>query len=172
MSTNSAGILLFRYIANDLQVMLVHPGGPFWAKKNDGAWSIPKGLFEDGEMPLEAAKREFNEETGFAVDGEFIELGTIKQPSKKVVYAWALEQDLDVTQIRSNTFDLEWPMKSGKIQKYPEIDKGQWFELEEAKKKILKGQSGFIDNLVEKLGYVLPDKKVEISNEPIQGSLF
>ena len=153
MSTPSAGILLFRYQNSKLEVMLVHPGGPFWAKKDDGAWSIPKGLFAEGEKPLEAAKREFKEETGFDIDGEFIELGELKQPSGKIVQAWAFEKDLDVTKIESNTFELEWPMNSGTIRKYPEIDKGQWFGISPAKKKILKGQVGFIDVLLKKLNY-------------------
>lgn len=151
MSVHSGGILLFKYVGNKLNVMLVHPGGPFWAKKDEGAWSIPKGIFEEGEEPLAAAKREFKEETGFDVDGEFIELGEIKQPSKKIVLVWAMEKDIDVTKIKSNVFSLEWPKNSSKIKEYPEIDKGRWFGIEEARKKILKGQAGFIDRLIEKL---------------------
>lgn len=153
MSTHSAGILLFRYKNSKLEVMLVHPGGPFWVKKDNGSWSIPKGLFEEGETPLEVAKREFKEETGFDIDGEFIELGELKQPSGKIVQAWAFEKDLDVTEIESNTFELEWPMNSGNIRKYPEIDRGQWFGISQARRKILKGQVGFIDVLVKKLDY-------------------
>lgn len=131
--------------------MLVHPGGPYWAKKDKGAWSIPKGLVEENEPPLEAAKREFKEETGFAVAGDFVELGALKQPSKKIVHAWALEKDLDITKIVSNTFELEWPKNSGVIKKYPEIDRGVWFEIGEAKLKILQGQQKFLDILADLL---------------------
>ena len=157
---------MFRHIDGRLQVMLVHPGGPFWAKKDEGAWSVPKGLFEENEVALEAAKREFTEETGFDVDGEFIELGELTQPSKKIVHAWALERDMDVTKIKSNTFALEWPTNSGNIKDYPEIDKGQWFDIDEAKKKILKGQVGFIDRLIERAKYVLPAAGTESSTDP------
>jgi predicted NUDIX family NTP pyrophosphohydrolase len=153
MSTHSAGILLFRYKDSKLEVMLVHPGGPFWAKKDNGSWSIPKGLFDEEETPLEVAEREFKEETGFDIDGEFIQLGELKQPSGKIIQAWAIEKDLDITKIKSNNFELEWPTNSGKIRKYPEIDRGQWFGISQAKKKILKGQVSFIDVLLKKLKY-------------------
>lgn len=172
MSVHSGGILLFKYIDGRLQVMLVHPGGPFWAKKDEGAWSISKGLFEENEVALEAAKREFKEETGFDVDGEFIELGEIKQPSKKIVHAWALERDADVTKIESNTFTLEWPKNSGNVKEYPEIDKGEWFDIDEAKRKILKGQVEFIDRLRERLKYVPPQGGNESFSDPEQGFLF
>ena len=151
MSIRSAGILLYRFNEGKLLVMLVHPGGPFWAKKDDGAWSIPKGIYEEGENSLDAAKREFQEETGQKVKGEFIDLGEVKQPSRKIVHAWALEHDLDTSNIISNTFSLEWPPKSGIIREYPEVDKGQWFDIHEAGKKILKGQLDFLDRLVEKI---------------------
>jgi predicted NUDIX family NTP pyrophosphohydrolase len=151
MTVHSGGILLFRYLAGRLQVMLVHPGGPYWENKDAGAWSIPKGLFEENEGPLEAARREFAEETGFAAQGDFIALGELVQPSKKTVHAWALESDLDTTRIRSNTFTLEWPPNSGRIEHYPEIDKGQWFDIDEARKKITRGQAGFLDRLIDKL---------------------
>jgi predicted NUDIX family NTP pyrophosphohydrolase len=151
MSIHSAGILLYRYVAGCLQIMLVHPGGPFWTGKDEGAWSIPKGLVEEGEALLDAAKREFREETGFAVDGTFIELGELKQPSKKIVHAWAIEGDLDVSKVKSNTFALEWPRNSGNIQDYPEIDKAQWFDRKEARIKIAKGQAGFIDRLTAQI---------------------
>jgi predicted NUDIX family NTP pyrophosphohydrolase len=151
MIPKSAGILLYTYDDGELRVMLAHPGGPFWTKKDDAAWSIPKGLFEENEKPIEAAKREFKEETGFDVEGELIELGSLKQPSGKIVYAFAFEQDLDVSKIVSNTFELEWPSNSGNIKKYPEIDRCQWFGLAEAKIKILKGQAAFIDILVNRL---------------------
>ncbi|MGZ8144241.1 MAG: NUDIX domain-containing protein, partial [Methylosarcina sp.] len=131
--------------------MLVHPGGPFWAAKDEGAWSIPKGLIEDNEEPLAAARREFKEETGFDAEGEFIELGRLKQPSRKFVHVWAVECDLDVARIVSNLFVLEWPKKSGKLREFPEIDRGEWFDLTEARIRIQKGQSGFLDILTARL---------------------
>ena len=149
MAVNSAGILLYRFKNEKLEVMLVHPGGPFWVKKDNAAWSIPKGLFEENENPLEAAKREFKEETGLEVQGEFIELGKLKQPSRKIVQAWAIENDLDESKIRSNTFTLEWPKNSGIVIEYPEIDKAGWFDIEQAKTKITKGQLGFLEKLVD-----------------------
>ncbi|NTW77450.1 MAG: NUDIX domain-containing protein, partial [Syntrophaceae bacterium] len=121
-------------------------------KKDDGAWSIPKGIYEEGENPLDAAKREFKEETGQAVAGEFVDLGEVKQPSRKIVHAWALEHDFDTSKIISNTFSLEWPPKSGITREYPEVDRGQWFDVQEARKKILKGQLEFLNRLMEKIG--------------------
>lgn len=152
MSVHSYGILLFRRAAGQLQVMLVHPGGPFWAGKDAGAWSIPKGLPEGDEAGLTTARREFREETGFEVDGEFLELGALRQPSGKTVHAWALEGDLDVDRIRSNTFPLEWPRHSGQVREYPEIDAGDWFPITEARGKINRGQAGFFDRLLARLG--------------------
>jgi predicted NUDIX family NTP pyrophosphohydrolase len=152
MSVHSAGILLFRRPGNGLEVFLVHPGGPFWAARDAGAWSIPKGLCEADELPLVAAKREFSEETGFTVDGDFIDLGQLKQSGGKIVYAWALEKDVDAAAIHSNTFILEWPKGSGIMREYPEVDRGAWFDLAQAGRKMLKGQLGFIDRLVERLG--------------------
>ncbi len=149
VTTFSAGILLFRFQNKRLEVMLVHPGGPFWANKDDGVWSIPKGLLEDGENPLDAARRELKEETGFEVDGEFIDLGELHQSSVKIVHVWALEKDLDVTAIVSNTIPYEWPRKSGRIQEIPEVDKASWFDMGLAAKKIIKGQLGFLDKLIE-----------------------
>jgi len=149
MAVHSAGILLFRFKSDKLEVMLVHPGGPFWARKDEGAWSIPKGLFDENETPLDAAKREFNEEIGLEVDGQFIELGEVKQPSGKIVHAWALEKDLDVTEIKSNSFTIEWPKNSGKMREYPEIDRADWFSLDEAREKILRGQIALLDRLEE-----------------------
>lgn len=172
MTERSAGILLFRLRDRKLEVMLAHPGGPFWAKKDDGSWSIPKGLFAEDEDPLEAAKREFREETGGEVDGGFIELGEVIQPSKKIVYAWALEKDFDEKNIVSNTFTLEWPKNSGNIKEYPEIDKAGWFSIDEARKKILKGQIGFIDRLVEIIQYIPEKEDPERKEGPKQFSLF
>jgi len=148
MVVHSGGILLFRFNNNETEVLLVHPGGPFWTKKDEGAWSIPKGVFEEHESPLDAAKREFKEETGFEADGEFIELGNLTQPSKKIVYAWTLEKDLDETKVVSNKFSLEWPRRSGIMREFPEIDRASWFGIDLAKKKIQKGQAGFIDRLL------------------------
>jgi predicted NUDIX family NTP pyrophosphohydrolase len=148
----SAGILLYRKQDQRLEVFLVHPGGPFWAKKDEGAWSVPKGEFEEGEKPLEAARREFREETGFDVDGRFAALTPLKQPSGKVIYAWAAAGDLDAAAIKSNTFTMEWPPKSGKIQEFPEVDRGGWFGIPEAREKLLPGQRPFLDELLKLLG--------------------
>ena len=148
MVVYSGGILLFRFDNNKTEVLLVHPGGPFWTKKDEGAWSIPKGVFEEHESPLDAAKREFKEETGFEADGEFIELGNLTHSSKKIVHAWALEKDLDETKVVSNKFSLEWPRRSGIMKEFPEIDRAGWFDIDLAKKKIQKGQAGFIDRLL------------------------
>lgn len=172
MSKHSSGILLYKFNNEKLEVMLVHPGGPFWARKDKGAWSIPKGLLEENENPLEAAKREFKEETGFDIDGEFISLGELQQPSKKIVHAWAIEMDLDATRIRSNTFTLEWPKNSGKIQEYPEIDKGDWFDIKQAKKKILIGQISFIDSLIEIIKYVPRKEEMDEEDRYEQRTLF
>jgi predicted NUDIX family NTP pyrophosphohydrolase len=148
MSTKaSAGLLLYRWRA-DLEVFLVHPGGPFWAKKDAGAWSLPKGEYAEGEDPLQAAKREFAEETGFLIDGEFRRLEPLKQRGGKIVHAWAVESDCDASKIRSNLFSMEWPPKSGRIQEFPEVDRAQWFNIPEARKRILASQLGFIDQLM------------------------
>lgn len=157
MIKHSAGILLFRFKNEKLEVMLVHPGGPFWAKKDYGTWSVTKGLSEKDENLLDAAKREFREETGFEVDGKFIELGEFKQPGRKIVHVWALQKDLDANKVVSNTFELEWPKGSGIVQEYPEVDKAEWFDIEQAKRRILKGQRGFLDRLEDALEY--SDKK-------------
>jgi predicted NUDIX family NTP pyrophosphohydrolase len=133
-----------------LEVLLVHPGGPFWAKKDDGAWSIPKGEFADGEEPLDAAKREFEEETGIPAVGDFIALESLKQPSGKLVFAWAVRSDFDPSRLKSNTFSMEWPPKSGRQQEFPEVDKAEWFNVEAARRKILKGQAPFLDQLLAK----------------------
>ena len=140
MPNKSAGILLYRFREKQIEVFLVHPGGPFWAKKDLGAWSVPKGEFEPHENPLEAAKREFKEETGFEVSGNFIELTSVKQKSGKLIYVWASEGDFNPEEINSNLFEMEWPPKSGKRQAFPEVDKAMWFNVEEAKQKINAGQ--------------------------------
>jgi predicted NUDIX family NTP pyrophosphohydrolase len=152
MFKKSAGILLYHIIKNNLEVFLVHPGGPYWEKKDDGAWSIPKGEFEAGEYPLAAAKREFKEETGSDVAGEFIALTSLKQPSGKLVYAWAVEGNIDSASIKSNTFSMEWPPHSGKEQSFPEVDKSGWFIISIAREKILIGQRGFLEELQKHLG--------------------
>lgn len=146
----SAGLLLFRKRPGGVEVLLMHPGGPFWAKKDDGAWSIPKGEFGNDEDPLAAAKREFQEETGFAAAGEFVALDPVRQPSGKVVHAWAVRGDADPAAIRSNTFSIEWPKGSGTMREFPEVDRAGWFSLEEARRKILKGQVALLDQFERK----------------------
>lgn len=153
MAKQSAGILLYRIKNNDLQVFLVHPGGPFWKNKDTGAWSVPKGEFSDDEDALVAARREFREETGTAINGNFIKLNPVKQKSGKIIYAWAAEGDIDQNSIVSNTFPLEWPPKSGKIMEVPEIDKANWFDTDTAKEKINDAQAALIDQLAEILKY-------------------
>lgn len=148
----SAGLLLYRLTQGHTEVLLVHPGGPFWAKKDTGAWSIPKGEFTDGEDALTAAKREFLEETSIPAQGRFIPLRPIRQKSGKQVHAWALEQDLDSAAIQSNTFEMEWPPKSGRRQTYPEVDKAAWFTLAQARQKILPAQMPLLDELDALLG--------------------
>lgn len=152
MAKTSAGILMFRRRGDGIEVLLVHPGGPFWAKKDEGAWSIPKGEYEDGEDAFSAATREFEEETGVAVDGEFTELTQLKQPSGKRVSAWALEGECDATSMRSNTFTMEWPPKSGRQAEFPEVDRAAWFGLATARRKLHRGQVPFIDELCLALG--------------------
>jgi predicted NUDIX family NTP pyrophosphohydrolase len=140
----SAGILLFRKRPAGVEVMLVHPGGPFWARKDDGVWSIPKGLVDEGEDLLAAAKREFLQETGMAVDGEFLDLGTHKQPGGKKIAAWACEGDFDPASLKSNTFSLEWPPRSGRLAEFPEVDRAAWCSIDDALEKINKGQKPII----------------------------
>ena len=143
----SAGILLYRNTNNILEVFLVHPGGPFFKNKDEGSWSIPKGEFLDDEEALTAAKREFEEETGQTIDGNFISLGSIKQKSGKTVYAWAVEGNINHETIFSNTCEIEWPPRSGKKLTIPEIDRAAWFEVDEAKRKINPAQAELIDRL-------------------------
>ena len=150
MPRTSAGVLMYRRAAGGLEVLLVHPGGPFWAKKDSESWSIPKGEYDPAlENPLDVARREFEEETGIVPSGEFLELGAIKQPSGKVITVWAFEGDCDPDAIRSNTFTIEWPPKSGKQQEFPEVDRAGWFDLAAAAGKIHPGQLGFLQKLVE-----------------------
>jgi predicted NUDIX family NTP pyrophosphohydrolase len=151
MPKRSAGLLLFRGASTAIEVLLVHPGGPFWAKKDDAAWSIPKGEFSDDEDPLQAAVREFKEETGEPVAGDFVALEPQRQAGGKVVYAWAVRADFDPARLRSNTFSIEWPPRSRRQQLFPEIDRAEWFALDAARVKILKGQVGFLDELASKL---------------------
>lgn len=168
MAKSSAGILLYRQIGAAWEALLVHPGGPFWAKKDLGSWSIPKGEFESDEQPLAAAKREFQEEIGSPPPaGEYIWLGDFKQPSGKVVYAFALESDFDLEYFRSELFEMEWPPKSGKKQEFPENDKAAWVPLPVAMQKVVKGQVPIIEALTAQLGITLDG----IDAEP-QTSLF
>jgi predicted NUDIX family NTP pyrophosphohydrolase len=152
MKKRSAGILMYRRSGTELQVLLIHPGGPFWARKDLGAWSIPKGECGEGEELLAAAKREFCEELGAeAVSTSpegFLELGTLVQPSRKEIAAWAVEGDFPVAELKSNMFALEWPPKSGKRKQFPEVDQAEWFGLADARTKILPGQAEFIDRLL------------------------
>jgi len=145
----SAGLLLFRENGPALEVLLVHPGGPFWAKKDDSSWSIPKGEFGSDEDPLTAARREFEEETGTSPEGDFLPLTPLRQPGGKLVVAWALRSDFDTSTLKSNLFSMEWPPKSGRQQQFPEIDRAGWFDIETARRKILKGQAPFLNQLVE-----------------------
>ncbi len=147
----SAGILMYRRRGKGPELLLVHPGGPFWAHRDEGAWSIPKGLYEADEAPFEAARREFQEETGFPVEGDFIDLGELRLPSGKRLHVWAVEGDLDADDIHSNTFPLEWPRGSGRIIQVPEVDRVAWFTPAEARRKISPGQRSFIDRLLRHL---------------------
>jgi predicted NUDIX family NTP pyrophosphohydrolase len=148
----SAGLLVYRRRESGVEVFLVHPGGPFWAKKDLGAWSIPKGEFEEGEEPLAAAIRELGEETGFTVAGDFRELGTIRQASGKLVSAWAVQGDFDAGALASNTCEIEWPPRSGRLITIPEVDRGAWFSIPEARRRMVTAQQEFLDRLIEKIG--------------------
>lgn len=150
MPNPSAGIVLYRRAASGPEVFLIHPGGPFWAKKD--SWSIPKGEYSPDEEPLAAARREFEEETGLAVNGDFLSLGVIRQPSGKQVTAWALEGDFDPAALVSNTCWVEWPPRSGREIEIPEVDRGAWFTLEAARRKIFRGQEALLDRLAAALG--------------------
>jgi predicted NUDIX family NTP pyrophosphohydrolase len=148
----SAGILLFRRRPSGPEVLLVHPGGPFWSRRDEGAWSIPKGEYADAEDAMAAARREFEEETGAAPPpGALIELGEIRQRSGKHVTAWAAEGDLDPATVVSNTFPLEWPPRSGRTQEFPEVDRAEWFPADEARRRLVPAQAAFVDRLLERL---------------------
>ncbi|UWZ85789.1 NUDIX domain-containing protein [Occallatibacter riparius] len=151
MPRRSAGLLLFRRRNGDLEVFLAHPGGPFWTKKDLGSWTIPKGEYEPDEEPLAAARREFEEETGFKPDGEFLDLGAVTQRSGKIVAAWAVEGDCDPAQLVSNTCQVEWPPRSRRLIDVPEVDRGAWYSITEAREKIFTAQVAFLDRLIEKL---------------------
>jgi predicted NUDIX family NTP pyrophosphohydrolase len=148
-SVSSAGILMYRRTGADLEVLLVHPGGPYWRKKDEGAWSIPKGEMDEGENAEAAARREFMEETGVALSGPLDPLGEIRQRGGKRVIAFAVEGDVDVQTIRSNTFEIEWPPKGGRMQSFAEIDRAEWFDLPSAQAKLLEGQRPLLDRLAE-----------------------
>ena len=152
MPVVSAGLLLYRLIDGEPEVLLVHPGGPFWQGKDLGSWSVPKGEVDAGEDPLVAARREFAEETGFPVVGEARSLGEVRQLSGKRVHAWAVRGDVDPARLESNDFELEWPPRSGRVQKFPEVDRAEWFNLDEARRRILPAQIPLIDRLSVLLG--------------------
>ena len=147
----SAGILLYRKVQGMLQVFLVHPGGPFFSGKDEGAWSIPKGGIDEGEDPLAAALREFEEETGCRPEGEFLPLSPVKQKGGKTVLSWSVEGRCDAAAIRSNTFTLEWPVGSGRMREFPEVDRAAWFPVDDAKRKINPAQAALIDELSSKV---------------------
>jgi predicted NUDIX family NTP pyrophosphohydrolase len=152
MPKRSAGILMYRRGDAGIELLLVHPGGPFWAKKDLGAWSIPKGEYAEGENALAVAQREFEEETGARPHGDFLPLGEVVQPGRKIVTAWAIEGDFDPATLRSNRFELEWPPRSGRKVSFPEVDRAEWFSPAEARQKILSGQREFIARLMKAIG--------------------
>ncbi len=151
MRRASAGLLLYRFAAGGLEVMLVHPGGPYWARKDAGAWSIPKGEIEPGEEALSAARREFGEETGASVDGEFVPLQPVKLRSGKLIHAWAVQADFDPASLSSNLFSMEWPPRSGEQREFPEADRAAWYGVEAARLKIHPGQAPLLDYLLAHL---------------------
>jgi predicted NUDIX family NTP pyrophosphohydrolase len=152
MPKRSSGILMFRRAGAGIELLLVHPGGPFWAKRDWGAWSIPKGEYADGEDALAAARREFEEETGACPQGDFLPLGDIVQPGRKIVTAWGVEGEFDPATLKSNRFELQWPPNSGRKAWFPEVDRAAWFSPAQAKRRILSGQSEFITRLLEAIG--------------------
>lgn len=174
MAKKSAGLVMYRISSGALEVLLVHPGGPYWAKKDLGAWSVPKGEYTEEEDPFEAALREFEEELGFKPAGDFIPLTPIKQKSGKSVTAWAFEGDWDSGNVTSNTFTIEWPPRSGKMQEFPEVDRAEWFRLREARRRILSAQAKFLDELLD----AVSDRATDVDESEDdrggteQGSLF
>src|SRR5688572_29554519 len=154
----SAGVMAYRVRAQLPEVFLVHPGRPFWTKKDDGAWSIPKGLYTDTEDPLAAARRAFEEQTGIAIANSLVEMRGFKQPGGKLMSAWAAEADLNADEVRSNTFEMEWPPKSGRRQSFPEVDRAAWFDFETAGRKLIKGQ---VPILMALAGYLGLTKKIQ-----------
>lgn len=150
MPKRSAGLLMYRRRNDLVEVLLAHPGGPFWTKKDLGAWSIPKGEFDSEEDSLAAAKREFAEETGIVPEGDFMALGEVKQAGGKIVTAWAVEGDCDASSLKSNMFSVEWPPRSGRMAEFPEVDRWEWFSVDEARERILAGQKAFLKRLVER----------------------
>jgi predicted NUDIX family NTP pyrophosphohydrolase len=147
MTRRSAGLLPYRTREGRIEVLLVHPGGPLWARKDEGAWMISKGEFNDQEDPLAAARREFTEETGFVAEGDFIPLDLVTQKGGKTVFAWAIRFDCDVALVKSNTFEMEWPPKSGRMREFPEIDRAEWFDIDQARTKLLESNLPFLDRL-------------------------
>jgi predicted NUDIX family NTP pyrophosphohydrolase len=171
MKKQSAGLIVYKVEDGVPQVLMAHMGAPWWAKKDVGAWSIPKGEIEEGEEPLQTAKREFGEELNLQVpEGEYQELGTIEQHNNKSVTAWAVEADIDISEIKSNTFKAEWPPRSGKLQEFPEIDRAAWMSLSEAAQKSVRGQAELFGRLANLLH--VPFGSEEIPEPPAQGSLF
>jgi predicted NUDIX family NTP pyrophosphohydrolase len=148
----SAAILVYRRTQGGPEVFLVHPGGPFWAKKDVGAWSIPKGEFDESEEGLAAAKREFVEEVGQSINGDFVALTPVRQKGGKIIHTWAVEGEVDETRIKSNEFEMEWPPRSGRRARFPEVDRGQWFLVPEARRRLLSSQVPIIDELAARLG--------------------
>jgi predicted NUDIX family NTP pyrophosphohydrolase len=164
MAKQSAGVLLYRKVPKGIELLLVHPGGPFWAKKDKGAWTVPKGEYTDAEEALDAAKREFQEETGQPLpEGEYLDLDTIKNKSGKVIHVWAAEGDMNPTQLNSNSFMVEWPPRSGKEQEFKEVDKAGWFTPEKALEKLHPAQAPFIARLVQALGLEIEEPPQQVS---------
>ena len=170
MSRRSAGILMYRIREGNIEVLLVHPGGPFGVHKDNGAWSIPKGEFDQGEDSMETARREFHEETGYKIEGNLLALTPIKQRSGKTVYAWAIEGDCDADAINSNTFKMEWPRHSGIEKEFPEVDRAAWYVIKDAYEKILPGQHGLLDQLIKILA--IEDNSITLNNTSIESERF
>lgn len=171
----SAGLLVYRLTSRHvLELLIVHPGGPFWAKKDEGAWSIPKGEYEEGDDAFKVALREFEEELGQpAPEAQWLDLGEVRQPSGKRVHCWAGKADVDISTVASNTFEMEWPPRSGKMQSFPEVDDAAWLPAGVARRKLLKGHVGFVDQLVTSLSEAGVDvSEGETEPEASNGTLF